>query len=279
MHTETIVYARRGAAELALDVFRPEAEGNGCAVVLLHGGGWRAGAKEMVHGQAGALAARGFTAVTAQYRLLDAAPWPAQLDDAVAACAWVRDNAGALGVDPARLVVQGHSAGAHIGLMAGTLAAGVRPAAIVAYYPPIGFHPAAPPADPTAPPFPAELDELGRVPGWMLFPPGTPEADLDAASPITLLHKDFPPTIIFQGTADRLLGIRPSVTLHQRLVDLGVPADLHIYADRDHAFDTAPSMTEATARAAASFLERFVTRREESESEARRFAFPPAARP
>jgi acetyl esterase/lipase len=278
MHTETIVYARRGAAELALDVFRPETESNDCAVLLFHGGGWRVGAKEMVHAQAGALAARGFTAVAAQYRLLDAAAWPAQLDDAVAACAWVRDNAGALGVDPAKLVVQGHSAGAQMGLMTGTLAAGVRPAAIVAYYPPIGFHPTAPSADPTGPPFPVELDELGRVPGWMLFPPGTPPADLDAASPITLLHKDFPPTIIFQGTADKLLGIRSSVTLHQRLVELGVPADLHIYADRDHAFDMAPSMTEATVRATTSFLERFVTRREESEAEARRFAFAPAER-
>lgn len=277
--TETAVYARHGATELALDVFRPRTESNNCAVLLFHGGGWRAGAKEMVHAQAGALAAHGFTAVAVQYRLLDAAPWPAQLDDTIAACAWARDNAGELGVDPDRLVVQGHSAGAQMALLTGTLDAGVRPAAIVAYYPPIGFHPAPPPADPTAPPFPLELDDLGRAPSWMLFPPGTPQADLDAASPITLLHEDFPPTIILHGTADKLIGIGSSITLHQRLVDLGVPTDLHIYAERDHAFDMAPSMTEATARATVSFLERVVTRREESEAEARRFAFPPAEMP
>lgn len=276
---ETVVYERRGAAELALDVFRPETEGNGCAVLLFHGGGWRFGSKEMVHGQAGALAARGFTAIAVQYRLLDTAPWPAQLDDAIAACAWVRDHAGTLGIDPAKLVVQGHSAGAQMALMTGTLAAGVRPAAIIAYYPPIGFHPATPPADPAAPPFPVERDELGRVPSWMLFPPGTPQADLDAASPITLLHEDFPPTIIFHATADKLIGIGSSVTLHQRLIDLGVPADLHIYADRDHAFDQAPSMTEATAQATASFLRRTVTHRAENEAEARRFVFAPAAQP
>lgn len=277
--TETVVYARRGATELALDVFRPRTESNDCAVLLLHGGAWRAGAKEMVHAQAGALAARGFTAVAVQYRLLDAAPWPAQLDDTIAACAWVRDNAGELGVDPDRLVVQGHSAGGQIALMTGALAAGVRPAAIVAYYPAIGFHPVAPPPDPAAPSLPLELDELGRVPSWMLFPPGTSQADLDAASPISLLHEDFPPTIILHATADKVIAIRSSITLHQRLLDLGVPADLHIYADRDHAFDTAPLMMEATVRATTSFLERTVTRREESEAEARRFGFPPAEQP
>lgn len=273
---ETAVYARPGGTELALDVFRPAAETNDCAALLFHGGGWRHGAKEMVHAQAAALAAHGFTGIAVQYRLLDDAAWPAQLDDTVAACAWVRDNAGELGVDPDRLVVQGHSAGAQMALMTGTLAAAVRPAAIVAYYPAIGFHPVAPPADPHALPFPLELDELGRVPSWMLFPPGTPQADLDAASPIALLHEDFPPTIIFHATADKLIGIGSSITLHQRLVDLGVPTDLHIYAERDHAFDRAPSMTEATVRATASFLERTVTRRQESQAEARRFGFPPA---
>ena len=68
---------------------------------------------------------------------------------------------------------------------------GPRPAAVIAYYPPIGFHEVAPPA-PGAAPLPLELDELGRVPSWMLFPPGTPAEDLEAASPIGLIDRDFP---------------------------------------------------------------------------------------
>ena len=39
----------------------------------------------MVHGQATALAAVGFSALAVQYRLLDAAPWRAPLADATAA--------------------------------------------------------------------------------------------------------------------------------------------------------------------------------------------------
>ena len=71
---ETAAYSRQGITDLALDVFRPTADSRRCAILLIHGGAWRAGAKEDVHQRAAALAAAGFTSVTAQYRLLDAAP-------------------------------------------------------------------------------------------------------------------------------------------------------------------------------------------------------------
>jgi acetyl esterase/lipase len=282
---EAVVYARHGATELALDIFRPHTDSRHCAVLIFHGGGWRGGAKEFVHAQAIALAGQGFTALAVQYRLLDVAAWPAQLDDAVAACSWARDNADALDIDPATLVVQGHSAGAQMALLTGALDADVRPAAIVAYYPAIGFHPSTlpdlpgDPDTPRLPSLPLDLDELGRVPSWMLFPTGASPADLAAASPIDLLHKDFPPTVVFHATADKLFDVRSSVALHQRLTALDISTELHVYADRDHGFDRAPSMTRATVAAATSFLERMVTHREENAAEARRYGFPPVPQP
>lgn len=273
----TVTYSRRGMSELSLDVFRPEMNSRRSAVLIFHGGGWRFGSKEAVHGRAAALAAEGFTGIAVQYRLLDAAPWPAPLADATEAISWVRANSGDLGVDPARVVVQGHSAGAHIALMAGTLDQEARPAAIVAFYPPAGFYPAAPPppgdpADPPAPPS-LQLDELGRIPSWMLFAPDTAEADLIAASPIALVDAAFPPTILFHGTADSAIGTQASIALHWRLADLGVRSDLHIYANRDHEFDLAPAMLAATVRATTSFLERMVTNRDELDEEADQFSF------
>lgn len=279
---ETVVYHRDGTTELALDIFRPQTGNRQCAILLFHGGGWRGGSKESVHPRARALAEQGFTAIAVQYRLLGVAPWPAQREDAATALAWVRDNAGTLGVDPTTVVAQGHSAGAHLSLLLGTLEAAARPAAIVAYYPAIGFHPVPPPpppSDPDAPrlpPLPLDLDELGRVPSWMLFPPETPQSELDAASPISLLHEDFPPTIIFHATKDRLFAARSSVALYEKLLEQGVSTELHIYADRDHQFDMAPSMTRAAVAATTSFVERLVTNRRESEAEAREFGFPPA---
>ena len=270
-------YCKRDSGGLALDVFAPAVPVARCAVLVLHGGGWRFGAKELVHDRVAALAAAGFTAVAVQYRLLDAAPWPAPLHDAADALAWVRAHAGQLDVDPQQVVIQGHSAGAHIALMTGTLDTARRPNAIAAFYPPVGFYPADPPPPADPPAMPAiELDELGRVPSWMLFPPGTGNAELEAASPIALADAGFPPTILFHGTADPLVSPRSSIALHQRLVNLGVPSDLHFYAERSHEFDMAPSMTAATTAATASFLARYVTRRAETAEEAQLFLFPPA---
>ena len=273
----TCAYSRAEAGELSLDVFSPVSNSRRSAVLLFHGGGWRAGAKEDVHARTAALAAQGFVGIAVQYRLLDAAPWPAPLADAKAALSWVRNRADELGIDPARVAVQGHSAGGHIALMTGTVDRQDRPAAIVAFYPPAGFYPAEPPL-PTSPGSPptrpvAELDDLGQVPSWILFPPGTADADLIAASPIAIADAAFPPTILFHGTADSAIATAASVALHQRLNKLGVPSDLHIYAGRDHEFDLAPSMLEATVAATASFLDRVVVRRPELDDEAEQFSF------
>ena len=137
---QTVVYTSGATPELSLDIFPPASESRRCAVMLFHGGGWRGASKEMIQGQAAALAAAGFTALAVQYRLLDTAPWPAPLNDAAAALGWTRAHADQLGIDPAQVVLQGHSAGAHIALMsAATLNTDQRPAAVVAYYPAIGF--------------------------------------------------------------------------------------------------------------------------------------------
>lgn len=257
-------------------MFAPAGRSRRCAVLLLHGGGWRSGSRVMVHTRARALAEHGFIALAVQYRLRDEAPWPAPLADIGAALRWVRDNSGQLGIDPGQVVVQGHSAGGHIALMSGTLEADVRPAAIAAYYPAVGFYPAAPPADGLRL-LPPDPDGYGRVPSWMLFPPGTDSSELDLASPLELITPQFPPTVLFHGTADTVIAVRSSIGFHQRLLEHDVSTELHVHADRDHEFDQASAMLAATTRATAYFVERTVLRREEAQAEARRFAFPSVA--
>ncbi|AWZ10336.1 alpha/beta hydrolase [Streptomyces sp. ICC4] len=81
------------------------------AVVWLHGGGGVFGDLDTEHPWAAGVAElSGAVVVSVGYRLAPEHPFPAALDDAYAVLAWTAE----LGVDPARIAVGGHSAGANI---------------------------------------------------------------------------------------------------------------------------------------------------------------------
>jgi acetyl esterase/lipase len=89
------------------------------ALVFFHGGGWVAGGAATHGGFCGRLsAAAGVRVIAADYRLAPEHPFPAGLDDCLAATRWAAANASRLGLDPARLAVGGDSVGG--GLAAAT---------------------------------------------------------------------------------------------------------------------------------------------------------------
>lgn len=93
-------------------------EGRGGAVpglVFFHGGGWVAGSIATHDHLCRAIARdAGVAVVSVEYRLAPEDPFPAAVDDAEAATAWVAGNARTLGIDPARLAVGGDSAGGNL---------------------------------------------------------------------------------------------------------------------------------------------------------------------
>jgi len=100
---------RDGAVDVR--VYTP-AESSGAALLWIHGGGLVLGAAKMDDRLCGETAAHlGATVVSVDYRLAPRHPFPAALDDAHAAWAWLLAHAGELGVDPARIAVGGQSAG------------------------------------------------------------------------------------------------------------------------------------------------------------------------
>jgi len=113
-----VPYAGAGSDPLqALDII-PSArscKGGGCPVLLfVHGGGWQRGDKGRTTGVGKAYAAAGIVFVNVNYRLSPAVKHPAHVEDVAAAIAWVRDNIASHGGDPRRIVLMGHSAGAHL---------------------------------------------------------------------------------------------------------------------------------------------------------------------
>lgn len=88
-------------------------------VVFFHGGGWAYGALDDYDGLLRALAAlSGAVIISVAYRLAPEHPFPAGLEDAIAATRYVASNARTLGVDPQRLAVMGDSAGGNLAAVA-----------------------------------------------------------------------------------------------------------------------------------------------------------------
>jgi len=100
----------------------PEPGGTGL-LVYLHGGGWVIGDLDTCESVCRFLVAESGAAVLAvDYRLAPEHPFPAAVEDAVAALTFAHDRAEMLGADPARLAVGGDSAGANLATVAARLA-------------------------------------------------------------------------------------------------------------------------------------------------------------
>jgi acetyl esterase len=110
----------------------------GATVVLLHGGGWTVGTAGEYAGLAARLAT-GLSAVVlaVEFRRAPEHPFPAAVEDAVAAVRWALQQAP----DPARVVVAGDSGGGNLAAVACRElrdAGGPQPAAQLLLYPSVG---------------------------------------------------------------------------------------------------------------------------------------------
>lgn len=111
---ENLCYAVIEGHALALDVYQPAARPPAPAVLLVHGGGWETGSREMERPFAKRLAGLGYVAVTVSYRLGPPGRFPAALHDLKAAVRWLRRHAADYGIDPAHIGAIGASAGGQL---------------------------------------------------------------------------------------------------------------------------------------------------------------------
>lgn len=191
---------------------------NGAAIVVVPGGGHRMLVFQNEGVVAGKLLNRmGVTAFVLKYRLArdpDSPGYSIEGDGAAdlrRAVRWVRAHAGEYGVDPQRVGIMGFSAG---GELVSLVADNPAPAQ--------GVNAKAGKTD--------ALDRQSARPDFQVLvypgPLGSPAKAVDGA----------PPAFLVAGSRDACC-MPPTLTLYQQLVKAGVSAELHLYADTDHAFN------------------------------------------
>ncbi len=101
-----------------LDLFLPSASAGHPVLVFVHGGSWKRGDKDAYGGAYGAmgrsLAAEGVAVAVINYRLTPEVRHPEHARDVARAVGWVHGNASRYGWNPGKIVLVGHSAGAHL---------------------------------------------------------------------------------------------------------------------------------------------------------------------
>jgi acetyl esterase/lipase len=104
-------------ASQRMDVYQPQAAKDAPILVMVHGGGWRTGDKAsagVVGNKAMRWLPRGFVFVSVNNRLLPKAGPLEQAKDVAKALSTVQAQAASWGADPTRIILMGHSAGAHL---------------------------------------------------------------------------------------------------------------------------------------------------------------------
>lgn len=91
------------------------------AVMWIHGGAWSSGSHHEMQ-QTVELAKHGYLVISVEYRLIDEAIWPAQIEDCKLGVRWLRENAAKYNVNPDRIGCWGTSAGGHLAALMGVTA-------------------------------------------------------------------------------------------------------------------------------------------------------------
>lgn len=245
-----VPYRATGDPKHRLDWFLPLADSARArpwpVVVFVHGGGWTEGDRQFtfggedVYGNVGRyLAGRGVGAAVISYRLQPAVGWRVQAEDVAAALAFVQAEAGALGGDPAAVVLMGHSAGgqlaSHVALDdALRQRAGAAPACglVVVSGAALDLTDAATWATGTEFGYYARRFSPSGEPAD--GPPATPYAWQVEASPATYASNDDPPALIVHADGEAALFRTQAAALARALDAAGVPHETAVMPAFNH---------------------------------------------
>ena len=119
MPTVTVSYGND--ARQAIDFYRARGTGTAPLIVFIHGGAWSMGDKRQASGRKpGHFTGAGYAFASINYRLVPQATVEQQAADVASAIDMLRFRAEEYGIDPNRIALMGHSAGAHLAALSFT---------------------------------------------------------------------------------------------------------------------------------------------------------------
>jgi acetyl esterase/lipase len=227
-----------GEPDITVRIYRPvNASATLPGIYFIHGGGMILGnvagedaTATMLCDQVGAVV------VSVEYRLSPEHPHPAPVEDCYAGLVWTAKNAAELGIDLTRLAIYGGSAGGGL-TIATALVARDRGGPALKYMMPI--YPMIDDRNETG--SSEEItdigiwDRAGNIEAWAWYLGGK-EADQYAAPARAEDLSGLPPSFIDVGTVD--LFRDEDIAFAQRLMQAGIPTELHVHPGSYHAAET-----------------------------------------
>jgi acetyl esterase/lipase len=229
--SEPFVFRKAGTNQMLLHVVKPagwnKSDKRPC-MICFFGGGWSSGTPETSINWAKWGASLGMVGVAPDYRTRKRfGGTPADcMSDARAAFRWVQEHAQELGIDPAKMITQGGSAGGLLAVWTAMPQAGpakddapitIPPAALILMFP--------------------ETDTV-EDPNDAAKRFGGDTALAAACSAPQHMPKKMPPTIIFHGLADVTVPCRRSATFRDKLVANGNRCELVTFEGLGHSYYT-----------------------------------------
>ena len=247
------------APEVGIRIYRP-ANQSGIlpAFLWIHGGGYILGDIEMndVICKYTTLAGECVT-VSVDYRLAPENPFPAAIEDCYAALKWLASHAGELDVDVNRIAIGGGSAGGGLAAGLALLARDRGEIEVIAQfliYPMIDDRNTEPPSDTL--PDTLMWTRKNNLIGWSAYlgcEPGGDNISCYAAAARAEDLSGLPPAYIAVGDLD--LFAEEDVEYARRLINAGVPTELHVYPGGCHAFDGLAPEADISRQATEAFYQ------------------------
>jgi len=243
-YEERHVGGLKGAPDVRVLIHRPPTDAKDLpAILYIHGGGFIAGAPDMMAVASTRLAVEQNAVVVAvQYRLAPETPFPGPVEDCYAALKWMAAEADELGINAARIVIFGQSAGGGLAAATALMARDMAEPAVKAQfllYPMLDARTGtdkAPIDNPVTGTF-GWVRDSNRF-GWsaMRGKAQIPAERIGHFSPAEASSLEgLPATFIAIGSLD--LFLEESLAYAQRLSRAGVPLEAHIYPGAIHGFE------------------------------------------